>query len=98
MTLKLLQNANQALEHEQVDVKIDSTWNEATLNFKPWKEVKLILVDPIPNHVKREESRENEKRKKRKRLIFLAKKMHAASNGGTFLTGCNIAEEKYMEE
>jgi len=48
--------------------------------------------------VKREESRENEKRKKRKRLIFLAKKMHAASNGGTFLTGCNIAEEKYMEE
>jgi len=54
---------------------------------------KLILIDPIPKLVKEQERAENDKKWKRKWLIFLAKKMHAASNGGTFLTGCNIADE-----
>jgi len=79
-------------------VKIDQEKKEAVLNFKPKSQVKLILVDPIPKHLKEEEKQDLEKRKKRKWLIFLAKKMHAASNGGTFLTGCNIAEEKLEDD
>lgn len=50
------------------------------------------MID-LPKTYRDQEKEETEKWRKRKRLIFLAKKVHAANSGGTFLTGCNIAEE-----
>jgi len=52
----------------------------------------------IPSSILGDEKEASRQRKKRRRLIFMARKVRDTAPGGTFLTGCNIADEKVKEE
>lgn len=56
----------------------------------PAKEKEMKIA--IPSSIIHDEKEASKQRKKRRRLIFLAKKVKATAPGGTFMTGCNIAD------